>query len=74
MGRIVSHFEEAITGSRIIKAFNAQRYINNHFDITNNHHCSVSKRSSTGRRWPHLSEFLGITLAVAVLMYGDTSI
>lgn len=71
MGRIVSHFEEAITGSRIIKAFNAQRYINNHFDITNNHHRSVSKKVFNRQEMATpLSEFLGITLAVAVLMYG----
>ncbi|MCK9305057.1 MAG: ABC transporter ATP-binding protein [Bacteroidales bacterium] len=71
MGRIVSHFEEAITGSRIIKAFNAQKYINSHFDITNNRHRSVSKKVFNRQELATpLSEFLGISLAVAVLMYG----
>jgi subfamily B ATP-binding cassette protein MsbA len=71
MGRIVSHFEEGISGARIIKAFNAQKYINNHFDATNNNHRSVSKKVFNRQELASpLSEFLGITLAVAVLLYG----
>ncbi|MBQ3174844.1 MAG: hypothetical protein IJB58_02600, partial [Bacteroidales bacterium] len=35
MGKIVTHFEEAISGIRIIKAFNAQNYVNASFEKTN---------------------------------------
>ena len=31
MGRIMSNFEEAISGIRIIKAFNAQKNVDNNF-------------------------------------------
>jgi len=71
MGRIVSHFEEAISGSRIIKAFNAQKYTSEHFDQTNNRHRSASKRMFNRQEMAApLSEFLGITVVVAVLLYG----
>ena len=71
MGRIVSHFEEAISGSRIIKAFNAQKYASEHFDSTNNRHRSASKKMFNRQEMAApLSEFLGITVVVAVLLYG----
>lgn len=71
MGRIVSHFEEAISGARIIKAFNAQRYTNAHFDQTNYRHRMSSKKMFNRQEMASpLSEFLGITVAAAVLFYG----
>ncbi|MFA6334528.1 MAG: ABC transporter ATP-binding protein [Bacteroidales bacterium] len=71
MGRIVSHFEEAISGARIIKAFNAQKYTNSHFDKTNSRHRSVTKKMFNRQQMASpLSEFLGFTVAVSVLFYG----
>ena len=71
MGRIISHFEEAISGARIIKAFNAQRYINKRFDITNTNHRKISKRAFNRQTLASpLSEFLGVSVATSVLLYG----
>ncbi len=71
MGKIVSHFEEAISGIRIIKAFNAGKYVNGNFEKTNNQH-KLSSRSMFNRQEmaSPLSEFLGISVAAAVLFYG----
>lgn len=71
MGRIVSHFEEAISGIRIIKAFNAEKYVNDNFEKTNNQH-KISSRSMFNRQEmaSPLSEFLGISVAAGVLFYG----
>ena len=71
MGRIVSHFEEAISGIRIIKAFNAQKFVNENFEKTNYAH-KESSRSMFSRQElaSPLSEFLGISVAAAVLFYG----
>lgn len=71
MGRIVSHFEEAISGIRIIKAFNARKYVDSTFEITNNEH-KESCRVMFNRQElaSPLSEFLGIAVAAAVLFYG----
>ena len=71
MGRIVSHFEEAISGVRIIKAFNAQKYVNENFEDTNAKHKRSSRNMFNRQEMASpLSEFLGITVAASVLFYG----
>lgn len=71
MGRIISHFEEAISGARIIKAFNAQKYVCDSFERTNEEHKAVSRAMYTRQEVASpLSEFLGISVAAAVLFYG----
>lgn len=71
MGRIVSHFEEAISGVRIIKAFNAQKYVTESFEDTNLKHKASSRNMFNKQEMASpLSEFLGISVAAAVLFYG----
>lgn len=70
MGRIVSHFEEAISGVRIIKAFNAQKYVNDNFRKSNEQHRRISKKMYNKQELASpMSEFLGITVAAAVIFY-----
>ncbi len=71
MGRIVSHFDEAISGIRIIKGFNAQKYVQDNFEKTNLAHKKSSRKMLYRQQLAHpTSEFLGITIAAAVLLYG----
>ena len=71
MGRIVSHFDEAISGIRIIKGFNAQKYVQDNFENTNVAHKKSSRKMLYRQQLAHpTSEFLGITIAAAVLLYG----
>lgn len=71
MGRIVSHFEEAISGIRIIKAFNAQKYVDRNFEMTNMEHRNSCRAMFNRQELASpLSEFLGIAVAAAVLFYG----
>ena len=71
MGRIVSHFEEAMSGIRIIKAFNGTKYVQGNFEITNVAHQKNSRRMSYRQELASpISEFLGISIAAAVLFYG----
>jgi len=71
MGRILSHFEEAISGSRIIKAFNAVKYVDRRFADTNEKHKELSKQVYYRQELAGpTSEFLGITIAAVVLFYG----
>ena len=71
MGRIVSHFEEALSGARIIKAFNAQKYVNKNFDTSNEAHRVLSKKMFNRQELASpISEFLGVTVVAAVLFYG----
>jgi len=70
MGKIVSHFEESISGARIIKAFNAQKYTNERFDQTNYKHRRASKKMFNRQEMASpLSEFLGVTVVGIVLLY-----
>ncbi len=71
MGRIVGHFDEAISGLRIIKAFNAQKYVSKNFEATNAAHRRSSLNMFYRQAMAHpLSEFLGIAIGAAVLFYG----
>ncbi|MBO4557633.1 MAG: ABC transporter ATP-binding protein [Bacteroidales bacterium] len=71
MGQITSRFEEAISGSRIIKAFNAEKYVQGQFAKDNLKHKQVSRAIANRQELASpTSEFLGITVAVLVLFYG----
>lgn len=71
MGRILSRFEEAISGARIIKAFNARRYAERSFEAANDRHRDVLRQVRNRQELASpLSEFLGIAIAAAVLFFG----
>ena len=71
MGRILSHFEEAISGSRIIKAFGARRYAEQSFDAENQKHRETLRQVRNRQELASpVSEFLGISIAAGVLFYG----
>ena len=71
MGQIVSRFEEAISGSRIIKAFGAEKYEQRQFRKDNLRHRQISRTIANRQELASpVSEFLGITVATLVLFYG----
>ena len=71
LGKLLSHFEEAISGIRIIKAFNAQRYVRDRFNSINAQHREATKKLYNRQELASpLSEFLGIAIAAVILFYG----
>jgi subfamily B ATP-binding cassette protein MsbA len=71
LGKLLSHFEEAISGSRIVKAFNAQQYVRDRFGTINDQHRQATKQLYNRQELASpLSEFLGIAVAAAILFYG----
>ncbi|MFA7033773.1 MAG: ABC transporter ATP-binding protein [Bacteroidales bacterium] len=71
MGNLLSQYEEAISGSRIIKAFNAQKYVEKKFDETNETHRKLRRAIFNRQELASpTSEFLGISVAAIVLLYG----
>lgn len=71
LGNILSIIEETLSGVRIIKAFNAQKYINSKFDIENNRYRGILKSMWNKRELASpLSEFLGVSVVVGVIVYG----
>ncbi|NLA15278.1 MAG: ABC transporter ATP-binding protein [Bacteroidales bacterium] len=71
LGRLLSHFEEAVSGSRIIKAFDARGYVTQRFERVNERHRKeVKKLYNRQELASPLSEFLGIFIAAGILFYG----
>lgn len=71
MGMIVSHFEEAVGGLRVIRAFGAGEYVASRFEKVNERHRKVIRKVSNRQEMASpTSEFLGITIAAVVLFYG----
>ena len=70
-GDILSIVEETISGMRIIKAFNAQKYIRKKFYWVNNNLRIASKKVNNRQELASpLSEFLGIAVLVGLLYFG----
>lgn len=75
LGILVSIVEEALSGLRIIKGFNAENYQNNKFQAENNDY----RKTLTGLLWRRelsspLSEFLGIGVVSVLLWYGSRQV
>lgn len=71
LGNILSIIEETISGVRIIKAFNAQPYVQQKFDVQNGAYRGVLKSMWNKRELASpVSEFLGVSVVVGVLLYG----
>ena len=71
LGNILSIIEETISGVRIIKAFNAQPYVQQKFDVQNGAYRTVLKSMWNKRELASpVSEFLGVSVVVGVLLYG----
>jgi subfamily B ATP-binding cassette protein MsbA len=73
MGMLVSMIDEALSGLRIVKAFNATSYVQQKFDRENTRYTSliriVSNRMSLVGP---LSESMGVFVVIGILLYGGT--
>lgn len=70
-GDIMSITEETISGARIVKAFNAQHYVRGKFDTLNDRLRRVLNKMFFRQDMASpMSEFLGITVAAGVLLFG----
>lgn len=71
LGTILSNTEETISGIRIIKAFNAEKFVQKKFNSQNDSYRKVSKSLINRRELAGpLAEFLGTLVVVGVLLYG----
>lgn len=75
LGSILNNTEETISGIRIIKAFNAEKFIMKKFDVENGKFSRTMKSIVNQRELASpLSEFLGITVIAVILLYGGNLI
>lgn len=71
LGTLLSDTEEAISGIRIVKAFNAEKFVQNKFNNHNDAYRKVSKSLINRRELAGpLAEFLGTVVVLGVLLFG----
>jgi subfamily B ATP-binding cassette protein MsbA len=71
LGRLLNVTDETISGARIIKAFTAQAFVQSKFNIHNEAYRKVQKSMVNRRELAGpLSEFLGVVVIIAVMIYG----
>lgn len=72
-GVMVSYVDEAISGMRIVKAFNALPYIHNKFNTENNKYSNINKSIARRQQMASpVSEFLGVLTLSGILIYGGS--
>lgn len=72
-GVMVSYVDEAISGMRIVKAFNALPYIHQKFNAENNKYSNINKSIARRQQMASpVSEFLGVLTLSGILIYGGS--
>lgn len=75
LGVLFSKMEEALGGIRIIKAFNAQKFIKESFGKTNLRHQQLTTKAFRKRDLsPPLNEFLAVVVMLGIVWYGGSMI
>jgi ATP-binding cassette, subfamily B, bacterial MsbA len=70
-GRLMSVVDETISGLRVIKAFNAEKYTVDKFNKENNHLTRLIKKMALRRELASpFSEFTGVLISSFILLYG----
>lgn len=75
MGVVMSILDEALSGLRIVKAFNAESKMESRFNQHTEEYCDIAKRLTRRRDLAHpMSEFLGTIVVVFVVWFGGVLI
>jgi ABC-type multidrug transport system fused ATPase/permease subunit len=75
LGTLVSLVEESLSGLRIIKGFNAEKFQNQRFSVENNKYAKDLTSIIRQRELASpLSEFMGITVVCMLLWYGSRQV
>jgi len=70
-GIMISYLDEALSGIKIIKAFNAARFIKDRFNNENVKYSSITKSMARRQQMASpVSEFLGVLMVACIILYG----
>lgn len=70
-GMMISYLDEALSGIKIIKAFNAVFFIKNKFDDENKKYSRIIKSMAKRQQMASpVSEFLGVLMVTGLVLYG----
>jgi len=70
-GLMISFLDEALSGIKIVKAFNAEEAIKNKFNRENKRYTDIQKRMARRQQLASpVSEFLSVSMVTGVVLYG----
>jgi subfamily B ATP-binding cassette protein MsbA len=70
-GNMVSFLDEALSGIKIVKAFNATDFVKNRFNDENEKFSKIGRRMVRRQQLGSpVSEFLGVIMVVVIVLYG----
>jgi subfamily B ATP-binding cassette protein MsbA len=74
-GNMISNLDEALSGIKIIKAFNAVSFIKNRFDRENKEYSRITRSMAKRQQMASpVSEFLGVLMVAGIVLYGGSLI
>ena len=72
-GNMISYLDEALSGIKIIKAFNAVSFIKNRFDQENQKYSKITRSMAKRQQMASpVSEFLGVLMVAGIVLYGGS--
>ncbi|OCX51230.1 antibiotic ABC transporter ATP-binding protein [Mucilaginibacter sp. PPCGB 2223] len=72
-GNMISYLDEALSGIKIVKAFNAVGFIKDKFNNENKRYSSITKSMAKRQQLASpTSEFLGVTMISTLVLYGGS--
>ncbi len=75
LSNILSILDEAFGGIRVVKGFNAEKFIQNRFATENQaYRTSLLKMVFRQEAAPPMSEFLGVFVVAGIMLYGGTMV
>lgn len=75
LGRIVNILDETLGGMRVIKAFNAERFMKNKFDEETDFYAGVNVNMARKNELASpISQFLGVFVVAGILVYGGSMV
>lgn len=70
---MISYLDEALSGIKIIKSFNAVSFIKNRFDNENEHYARIMRKMAKKQQMGSpVSELLGVVMVAVILLYGGS--
>ncbi len=72
-GKMISNLDEALSGVKIIKAFNASNFIKNRFNRESENYSKIMRRMVRRQQMGSpVSELLGVVMVAIILLYGGS--
>lgn len=70
-GQMISYLDEALSGIKIIKAFNAVDFVKSRFNDENSYYSNIGRQMARRQQLASpVSEFLGVIMVAVILLYG----